>query len=312
MTPEIPNFIQENVPLSGYSNFRLGGPARWFAEPATDDDVIRLIRYAAEQHWPVAMLGNGANTLVSDQGFSGLVIHPRNEDITVDGQTIVAGAGVTIRTLLSTAARAGLGDPSLFRWLAGIPGSVGGSIYGNAGGRTQFLGDIVDSVTVITGAGERRALTREECEFGYRTSRFKHTKEIILAATFVLPTHDKATLLAAIKDAALNKNTIQPTTAASTGCIFKNITVSDVTALSVELQPFVIDGQLPAWRAVVVAGCQGKSMGGAQVSPLHANYIINTGNATAEQVVMLISYVKQQVRDTLGLQLHEEVQYLGF
>ena len=79
-----------------------------------------------------------------------------------------------------------------------------------------------------------------------------------------------------------------------------------------ELQPFLVDGQLPAWRAVAAAGCQGKSMGGAQVSPLHANYIINTGNATAEQVVMLISYVKQQVRDTLGLQLHEELQYLGF
>lgn len=312
MTSDISKLIQENVALSNFSNFRLGGPARWFAEPKTEADAIALIHYAATQHWPIALLGNGANVLISDRGFSGLVIHMCNDDITVNGQTISAGAGVTIRTLLSTAARAGLGDPSLFRWLAGVPGSIGGSIYGNAGGRTQFLGDMIDSVTVITETGERKELTPQECEFGYRTSRFKRTKEIILRAKFVLPTNDKGTLLASIKDAALNKNTIQPTTAASTGCIFKNITVSDPTALSAELQPFVVEGQFPAWRAIVTAGCQGKIMGGAQVSPLHANYIVNTGTATAEQVVMLISFVKQQVRDQLGLQLHEEVQYLGF
>lgn len=312
MTPDVTTLVQENIPLSKFSNFRLGGPARWFAEPKNDADAVALIHYAAEQHWPIALLGNGANMLISDQGFPGLVIHMCNDDITVDGQTITVGAGVTIRTLLSTAARAGLGDPGLFRWLAGVPGSIGGSIYGNAGGRTQFLGDIVDSVTVITETGERKELTPQECEFGYRTSRFKHTKEIILRAKFVLPKNDKDILLTSIKDAALSKNTIQPTTAASTGCIFKNIAVSDPTTLSEELQPFVVDGQLPAWRAIVATGCQGKIMGGAQVSPVHANYIVNTGTATAEQVIMLISFVKQQVRDQLGLQLHEEVQYLGF
>jgi len=312
MTPDIKTLVQENIPLSKFSNFRLGGPARWFAEPKNDDDAVALIHYAAEHRWPIALLGNGANVLISDQGFPGLVIHMCNDDIAVDGQTITAGAGVTIRTLLSTAARAGLGDPSLLGWLAGVPGSIGGSIYGNAGGRTQFLGDMVDTVTVITEAGDRKELTAKECEFGYRTSRFKRTNEIILRARFVLPTNDKDTLLASIKGAALNKNTIQPTSAASTGCIFKNITVSDPAALSGELQSFVVDGQLPAWRAIVAVGCQGKIMGGAQVSPVHANYIVNTGNATAEHVIMLISFVKQQVRDRLGLQLHEEVQYLGF
>lgn len=312
MTSDIFKLIQENVALSNFSNFRLGGPARWFAEPKTDADAIALIHYATEQHWPIALLGNGANTLISDLGFPGLVIHMCNDDIAVNGQTITAGAGVTIRTLLSTTARAGLGDPELFRWLAGVPGSVGGSIYGNVGGRTQFLGDMIESVTVITETGDRQELTAKECEFGYRTSRFKHTKEIILRAKFVLPINDKAILLAAIKEAALNKNTIQPTTAASTGCIFKNIAVPDPSTLSAELQPFLVDGQLPAWRAIVTAGCQGKIMGGAQVSTVHANYIVNTGTATAEHVIMLISFVKQQVRDQLGLQLHEEVQYLGF
>lgn len=311
--------ITENTPLAQYSHFRFGGPARWFAEPAADDDILALVQYANAKHWPIALLGSGANTIISDQGYPGLVIHLRNDDFEIAGETVACGAAVTLRSFLSRSARAGLGEELLFRLLAGVPGTIGGSLYGNAGGQVaatgerRALGDFISAVTIISSnLNAVQVLSRNECFFGYRSSRFKQSHEIILRAQFLLPHADTTQLLAAMRSAVLAKNKTQPTGDSSAGCIFANIPIKDPQTLPDELKPFIRHGYLSAWRAVAAAGCQGKAIGGAQVSPVHANFIINNGSATAEQVVMLISYIKQQVRDKLGLQLHEEVQYLGF
>ncbi len=304
-----PTTIQEQVVLAPYTTMKVGGPAEYLCLGATVDELVAAWDWARAEKVPVTMLGAGSNSLVNDAGIRGLVIIPRNAQLVWTPPRVVVGAGAKNGQLIGAGANHGLGGLS---WLLGVPGTAGGSLYGNAGSKEHGLGDYVVWVEIIDGAGQRRKLTRAECHFAYRHSIFKTMNVCILQAELELPVVDSVQERATLAAMAKQKNSNQPTTAASAGCMFKNPTVA-AEKLPAELRSFVLpNGTISAWRLIDHLGLQGEHIGQVQVSTQHGNFMINLGGGTADQVVQLISFVKQQVRDTLGIQLQEEVQYLGF
>ncbi len=309
--PDRPTNIQENVSLAAYTTLKIGGPAKYFVIAKTIPEILQAIAWAKSQQIPICLLGNGSNTIIADRGVDGLVVIARNDQLEWTDNRVVAGAGVKLGQLVAAALQHGLGGLS---WLIGVPGTVGGSIYGNAGaGMTEdYFGKFIVHVDGVKTDGTPVKYTQAECEFGYRDSRFKREDTIILQATFELPRIDQNDERKILAAKSAHKNKTQPLTLASAGCMFMNAPVQ-VEKLPQELRAFINpNGTISAWRLIVFVGLQGKHIGQMQISPLHASFMINLGGGTADQAVQLLSLVKQQVRDKLGVQLHEEIQYVGF
>jgi UDP-N-acetylmuramate dehydrogenase len=284
--------IQLNEPLAPHTYYKIGGPAFAYVLPGSLEEYELIVQAAIQMKVPFVVLGTGANVLIADKGFPGLVIRGGGKQCRrIDEHRIIADAGVPLGALMNETAQIGLQG---LEFLAGIPGSVGGAVFGNAGGKDLATGDRVDLVRWIDQAGEVRESTGLECEFAYRTSRFKKSGGTILQATFALEIGDPVLIRTTIEQTLQRKRSVQPLTSASAGCVFTNP-----------------PGQ-SAGRLIDEAGLKGKRIGGAEVSMLHGNFIINADHATAEDVVILISYVKQQVRDRYGIQLQEEIRYIGF
>lgn len=301
--------IQENIPLASYTTLKIGGPARWFCITKTIEQLVEAVDWARQKNMPMAILSAGSNTLVSDQGFNGLVILVKNDQATWESPEVTVGAGMTLGQLVSGALQHGLGG---LWWFIGVPGSVGGAIYGNAGSRDEAIGQYVEWVDTVMPDGARKRWRGDECHFEYRHSIFKENKAIILEARLRLPEIHIPDEQLLLKEKAAMKQANQPLTASSAGCMFKNPKVDPQALpefLRGKLHP---DGTLSAWQLIVGADLQGKTIGQIQISEKHANFMVNLGGATADHVVQLLSYAKQQVRDKLGVQLQEEVQYLGF
>ncbi len=306
---ERPSIIQENIPLAPYTTFKIGGPAKYLAVIKRSDDVSPVLAWAKQEGLNIRILGKGANTLVGDKGYDGLVIIMQNDQMQWTPPQVIIGTGTQNGQLIANALKHHLGG---MRWLIGVPGTVGGSLYGNAGGHGWGLGDFVDWVDVITFDGEQKRLTKEECHFAYRTSEFKaHRDWVIVQAQLTLPAIDHAEEHKLLAETTKQKGANQPITTQTAGCMFVNPVV-EKDKLPAELQPFVENNTLSAWRLLQHLDIPGKKIGGVEISSKHANFMVNTGGATADHVIQMLSYVKQQVRDQLGVQLHEEVQYLGF
>ena len=306
--PDIPPFIQENVPLAQLTTMKVGGPARYFAVFQTDDELRTLLSWAHAQSLPSICLGGGSNVIIADAGFPGLVIHPADESIQWHGGTCVVGSGRALGSWIAEAADRGFGGLEL---LVGVPGHIGGSVLGNAGGRSIWLSSYIDWVETMTPDGNVSRYLVKECQFGYRTSRFKSSGEILLRVAFTLPPTPIDQAKADIRQAALTKQQHQPLGTATAGCMFKNLAGSEAT--NARLKSFQNDdGSIPAWKLIAEVELAGYRLGGMQISDQHANFMINTGQGTADQAVQLMSLVKQRVRDTLGVQLHDEIKLIGF
>ncbi|HAO81631.1 MAG: UDP-N-acetylenolpyruvoylglucosamine reductase [Candidatus Veblenbacteria bacterium RIFOXYC2_FULL_42_11] len=308
--------VQTRVKLAPYTNFKIGGPAKFLFEAKTSEQLIKAVQVANEFKLPLLILGGASNVLVADKGYNGLVVLVRNNQWKIEGERVTAEAGVNLGFLVQQTVNKGL---SGFEPLVAVPGTIGGAIFGNAGVPQVpkgFIGDWVESVTVCRD-DKLILLNREECGFGYRQSAFKQTNDIILSAVFNLKIGSKEQSQELIKKyIAARKG--QPYNKPSSGCIFMNVSITDEVdvrkkfAGEEKLDEFIKRGQLPSSWLIDKAGLKGKTIGGIQVSEDHANYLINIGGGTAEQVVQMISYIKQQVRDKFGFQLQEEVRYLGF
>lgn len=291
----IPN-LQENVPLAPYTTFKIGGPAKYFVVVKTSDEMVQAVKEATAANIQWIVLGGGSDVLVSDKGFDGLVIKSELREVEMDEETgeVRVGSGVLLSALIPKTMNAGLAG---LEYAIGVPATVGGAVWANLGARGSDIAQWLTSVTVLTPEGEKKILTNEDCAFAYRDSIFKHEKYIILDATFQLTKTDKKITFAKMKELADLRKDTQDVGAQCAGCVFQNPTdQTDVAAAK------LIDD----------LGLKGKTIGGAKVSDIHANFIINTGDATADDVVQLISYIKQQVRDKKGIQLHEEIEYIGF
>lgn len=291
----IPN-LQTNVPLAPFTTFKIGGPAKFFVVAKTAQDVVQAVQEADKAGEKVFVLGGGSDILVSDEGFDGLVIKLELREVEVDEQKAQArfGAGLLMAGAIAQSTKHGLGG---LEYAIGVPATVGGAVWANLGARGSEIADFLVEVTVLDENNVLRVLTKDECEFAYRESVFKHKPYVILDALFQLEPTEKEELRERVKELSEKRNKEQEIGAECAGCVFRNPTDQTDKA---------------AAQLIDNLGLKGKQIGGARVSDVHANFIINTGGATAKDVVMLISYIKQQVRDEEGVQLMEEIEYVGF
>jgi len=306
--------MQENIPLAPLTSFRVGGNAKFYVEVKSLEDLKDSLEFAKEKNLDFYILGGGTNLLVSDRGFDGLVIRMKMNDIKVDGMTLEVEVGVPLIKMINTAASSSL---SGVESLAGIPGTVGGAIRGNAGAYGSEICSVVKSVKAYDCEKGCEVIFEESlCEFSYRSSIFKKNKNlIVLSTTIQLSQGDREEVQGKTKDTIVKRASMGLHGVKSAGSYFMNPTVANeklkkdfTTEKGVEPR----NDKLPAGWVIEQAGLRGKKIGGAAVCELHANYIVNEENATADDVMMLVSYVKQQVRDQFGIQLQEEINYVGF
>lgn len=306
--------IQKNISLSKYTTFRIGGPARFFVEISTEDELKEALDYAKNNKLNFFILGGGSNLLVSDKGFDGLVIKMKLNDFKIVSTNVEAGSGVALAKLVNSSIAEGLTG---MEWAAGIPGTIGGAVRGNAGAFGKAIEDVVDSVKILDTINlQITTYSKNDCCFGYRSSIFKQNKNlVILSAVFKLQKGEREKSQQEVKEIIMKRISGQPQGMGSAGSFFMNPIVTD-EKLRADFEKDTgkkcKDDKLPAGWLIDQMDLRGKKIGGAMVSHEHSNYIVNTGNATAEDVIMLVSIIKQQVRNKFGVQLMEEVQYLGF
>jgi UDP-N-acetylmuramate dehydrogenase len=304
--------ILENIPLSKHCNYRIGGPAHYFCDAASEEEIRFAISFARERHAPLFILGSGTNLLFADEGFAGLVLKPNLSHLECDGEVVDIGAGVLISDLLNFTIHQSL---SGLEWAGGLPGTVGGAVRGNAG---AFKGEIkdrlisVDSLDVDT--LEKISRDNPACRFGYRSSVFKEKngKEIILSTRIQLETGDAAKIAAGIQEKIDYRLQRHPMEFPNTGSTFKNVDLNlvparfrDAVTKVVKVDPFPV---IPTAYLITEAGLKGTRQGGAMVSSKHANFIVNEDNATAADVQALVAIVKQRVFEKYEIRLEEEIQ----
>ena len=312
--------LENDIALAPYTYYKIGGPARYFKHAKTNSDIIETSAWSKTEGIPLLILGAGSNILVADQGFPGLALRIELQSSTIDGERVLADAGMPLAQLVAKTASAGL---SGFEWGVGIPGSVGGSVRGNAGCFGGEMKDIIRQVLVYDPEnGRERWLKIDECAFGYRASIFKrYPALVILVAEFHLPRGDANHSQELIRQYAAKRAESQAIGSQSAGCIFKNIAWDHPGVVKrrpvllekyPELRQFESAPNIPASFLIDQACLKGTRIGKVEISPKHANYFINLGGATASEVVTLIGIAKERVRQKFNLLLEEEIQYVGF
>lgn len=293
--------VRRDVPLSSYTTFRVGGPADWFFEPRSSDEMVAALEIARESLVAVTILGGGSNVLIADAGIRGLVLHPKGGEIhRIDANLVRADAAVTINGLVRWTIVHGAAG--LEAW-AGTPGSVGGAIFGNAHFGGRLIGELVESVRLVTREGDERTVPVSEMAFGYDRSRLQETGEILLSADFRVSDGEPARLRAVARESLAFRKRTQPLDTPSAGCIFQNPERG---------RDRVPDG-IP-WSAGALvdrAGLKGAHVGGAAVSATHGNFIVNDGSARAQDIRRLIDRCRSAVHEKFGVQLREEIVCLG-
>ena len=293
---ELPR-TQRNVSLSKYTTFRIGGPAEYFSVVKTENDLIKTIKTAKKIRLPFFVLGGGSNLLVSDKGFRGIVINLQFSILNFRKSKIITGAGTSLGKLVNTSAKKGL---SGLEWAAGIPGTIGGAILGNAGAFGRSIAEAVEEVRVLDVRRKPRIKNYKlrSCKFEYRDSIFKGNPHlIILSAVLKLKKSKKLEILRKMKGYLDYRRKNQPFNFPSAGSVFKN--------------PSDKFDKSAGWL-IEKAGLKGKRINDAQISEKHANFIVNLGKAKAKDVVKLINLIKSRVKNKFGIKMEEEISYLGF
>lgn len=283
--------LQENIPLSHYTFTQTGGPAEYLAFPKNLAELKELLAAAREDQLPVTVIGNASNLIIRDRGIKGLVIIlTEMKEIKVEADKVHAQAGARIIDTSFAAGEAGL---SGLEFAAGIPGSVGGAVFMNAGAYGGETKDCLESATVVTRDGEVKTYTNADLHFSYRHSLLQENDEIVIEATFALKTSDKATILDQMNYLNALRSYKQPLEYPSCGSVFKRPTGHFVGPM------------------IIKAGLQGKQIGGAQVSTKHAGFIVNKGGATATDYLNLIHYIQKTIKEKDGIALQTEVRIIG-
>lgn len=285
--------IKIDEPMRKHTNFKIGGNADVFVIAKNIEEIKCVIKFSKENNILLTILGNGSNVLVSDKGIRGIVLQVGTKEIKIEKQKnalVEVEAGVMLGALAQVLLKQSI---SGFEFAAGIPGSIGGAIRMNAGAYGGEMKDIVKNVTVLNEKGEINILTNEECEFSYRHSRFTNSKEIIIKATLELPFGNENEIKAKMDEYAQSRKEKQPLNLPSAGSTFKR-GADFITA-----------------KLIDECGLKGYTSGNAQVSTLHAGFVVNLGNATAQDVLNVVNHVKQVVLEKTGKQIELEVELLG-
>jgi UDP-N-acetylmuramate dehydrogenase len=311
MLAATPNLqVRKDVPLADYTRFGIGGPAAIFVETASAESFIAALRAARVSGHPRVVIGGGTNLIVSDEGFPGIVLRFTANQIRAEGSIVTAEAGADLQALVDFTVERGLKG---METLAGIPGWVGGAVYGNAGAFGHSVFERVSAVTFTDGETVR-TLTNPECEFHYRESIFKRRKDwIILSATLALEPADSGELRETAAGIQRVRDEKFPRTMQCAGSIFKNLILAELApAIAAQVPPAVVrEGKVPAAWFLEQAGAKGMSAGAIRVADYHANLIYNTGGGTARDLLALIHELASRVLQRFGMELEKEVQFVG-
>lgn len=281
--------LRESVALAPFTHLRVGGPARWFAEPWSEEDLAVLVRAVRELELVLYPLGGGSNLLVSDDGVDGVVVSlERMNRIVREKNRITAQAGVSLPGLMRSTKELGLAG---LERLAGIPAQVGGAVAMNAGTRDGSTFDMIADVTLVDASGELRTLARSELTPRYRDGNLGGA--VVVAATFELAPDAPSAIQARLEDSLKRRNATQPVAQRSVGCVFQNPTGAVAGAL------------------IDQAGCKLMRQGGISVSAKHANYFVNEGEGTAQDFLRLMATVQARVLERFAVRLEPEVRFWG-
>lgn len=283
--------IKEQIPLSRYTFTKTGGPAEYLAFPKNTAELEKLVKATRIDKIPLTIIGNASNLIIRDGGIDGLVIILTElKEIKVEGNQVTADAGARIIDTAFAAAHHGL---SGMEFAAGIPGSIGGGVFMNAGAYGGEMQEVVDSVHVLTRSGEFKTYSNQEMNFSYRHSIVQETGDIVLTASFKLVPKDRLEILDQMHYLNALRRYKQPLEYPSCGSVFKRPTGHFVGPM------------------IIKAGLQGKKIGGAQDSTKHAGFIVNKGGATATDYLNLIHLIQRVIKEKFGIDLHTEVRIIG-
>ncbi len=296
---ELCSKIKRDEPMSRHTTFRVGGPADLFAQPAGLLEVIALQKAAQTTRIPLMVVGNGSNLVISDDGMDGLVIHLGDalsriwfEGDPTDSNSVLVHAfsGALLSQTAMACAKKGLAG---MEFAAGIPGSIGGAVYMNAGAYGSQMSDVVFQSVSLTPEGEMCTLEKDQHDFGYRSSRYLLHGGTVLSVVLKLFYGDESTIMNRISELSTKRSASQPLNMPSAGSVFK--------------RP---NGHF-AGTLIQEAGLKGYTIGGAQVSDKHAGFIVNTGNATAKEIKALMDLIIEKVKDNSGIILEPEIKFAG-
>lgn len=303
--------VFKDVPLSGYTRFGIGGPAEFLIDAPSEDDFCAALDDVRKSSRPFVVIGGGTNLIVSDEGFRGTVIRYAANGITAKGNDVTAHAGAALQDLVDFTIDRGLAG---IHTMTGIPGWVGGAIYGNAGAYGRSIHQSVKSVRFFDGRTVRE-LDNEACQFHYRDSIFKHCRNWIVLSTTLQLTSDSESELRAKADGIWNvRNKKYPSTMKCAGSIFKNLLFVELPeSVQCQVPPELVrDGKVPSAYFLEMVDAKGMENGDIHVADYHANLIYNAGHGTARQVCEVIDDLKARIRARFHFNVEEEVQYVGF
>jgi UDP-N-acetylmuramate dehydrogenase len=307
--------ILSNVNLAPMTTFKIGGPARYFVIVEKKEELIEALAWSKKNSIKNIFLGGGSNVLANDRGIDALVIKIQNKNIVLKGERIEAAAGEDLNKLVLFATANSM---SGFEWAAGIPGTVGGAIRGNAGAFGHSISENIELIEVLNLLTmDFENYSQRECWFEYRQSIFSNKNLLIWSSLFKLKRGNVVFIKNEIEQNLKHRSNKQPKLP-SAGSIFKNMDIGIVKGNNIGLyekaarEGMIKGDKLAAGWIIDQLELKGKKIGGAKVSLEHGNFIINTGNATSEDVIILISFIKQQVRTKFNIQLTEEIEYFGF
>ena len=303
--------MKRNEPLASHTRFGIGGPADIYFETADAGAFAEALAIAQHSGQPWCVIGDGSNLIVADAGYRGIILRLRSSAMRLEDPGVYVEAGAVLQTLVDFTVESGLCG---LETMTGIPGNVGAAIYGNAGAYGHSISERIASVRFLD-HGRIREFSNTECEFQYRESIFKRHKDwIILSATLALTPADITELRATSSRILETRNKKYPPTMKCAGSIFKNFLLRELPPQVAALVPAtaVIEGKVPSAWFLEGVGAKGMRQGDIQVAAYHANLIYNDGQGTAHDVVALISELQRRVREKWGIEVEEEVQYVGF
>jgi UDP-N-acetylmuramate dehydrogenase len=286
--------LKQDLLLAPLTTFGIGGKADFFFQVQKPEELVFAVRSAQELRIPFFVLGGGSNILISDSGFRGLVIKNQCSEMVINKEAVTCQSGALLQDMVNEATERSL---SGLEFAAGIPGTVGGAIRGNAGAFGKNIGDLLVKAVILTENGNVREVQRDYFAFGYRDSIVKHTGEVVLSATFGLSEKNKQDIRREVESSLKNRRERIPWQNKSAGCFFKNVDGPD--------------GKIAAGLLLDQIGAKEMRQGDAQVWEQHANILINAGKAKATDVIKLARRLKEKVKKKFDIELEEEIVYIN-
>lgn len=301
--------IRESVLLKNLTTVGIGGPAKQYIKVIDPDDFLKLMQEAHSQNIPYFLMGGGSNLLISDQGVDRLVIHNQVSGIKQDGITVTVESGTILQDLVDFTVEHGLAG---MQKMTGIPGTVGGAVYGNAGAFGQSTADCLIEVTAFDGEKEI-TFSKEECRLSYRTSIFKQNRFPILRAKFQFTPANSDVLHKEAVEIATKRALSYPKGLPCPGSFFKNILAANLSPETLKLIPKekITFGKIPAGYLLEAVGAKGQRLGDINISPTHANLFINAGEGTAKDFYQLAKTYAEKVKEKFNITLEPEVQLIN-